>query len=134
MSRLTKRHGKHAVQIGAETRRHDEAWLKLAHYEDLEEQGGLIELPCKVGDDVWIIPSKVNYELNVLSKMEKNNKVHHQKIDTITVTKDGWYVVCDKEKEFGTGRVEVDKLFGETWFLTKEEAEAKLKELREGAE
>ena len=28
---------------------------KLAHYEDLEEQGRLIELPCGVGDTVWII-------------------------------------------------------------------------------
>ena len=26
---------------------------KLAHYEDLEEQGRLIELPCKVGDTVY---------------------------------------------------------------------------------
>ena len=26
---------------------------KLAHYEDMEEQGRLIELPCKVGDTVW---------------------------------------------------------------------------------
>lgn len=26
---------------------------KLAHYEDLEEQGRLIELPCAVGDTVW---------------------------------------------------------------------------------
>lgn len=43
MGRLTKRHGKHAVQIGGETRRHDVGWLRLAHYEDLEEQGRLIE-------------------------------------------------------------------------------------------
>ena len=26
---------------------------KLANYEDLEEQGRLIKLPCKVGDTVW---------------------------------------------------------------------------------
>lgn len=26
---------------------------KLAHYEDMEEQGRLIELPCAVGDTVW---------------------------------------------------------------------------------
>lgn len=26
---------------------------KLAEYEDLEEQGRLIKLPCKVGDTVW---------------------------------------------------------------------------------
>lgn len=28
---------------------------KLAHYEDLEEQGRLIELPCAEGDEVFII-------------------------------------------------------------------------------
>lgn len=26
---------------------------KLKHYEDLEEQGILIKIPCKVGDTVW---------------------------------------------------------------------------------
>ena len=38
MERLTKRHGKHAVQIGAETRRNDPGWDRLAILEDLEEQ------------------------------------------------------------------------------------------------
>ena len=28
---------------------------KLKEYEDAEEQGLLIRLPCKVGDDVWTI-------------------------------------------------------------------------------
>ena len=28
---------------------------KLADYEDLEEQGRLLKLPCKVGDDVYYI-------------------------------------------------------------------------------
>ena len=39
---------------------------KLAHYEDLEEAGRLIELPCKVGDTVWNVneyPAKLR-ELN----------------------------------------------------------------------
>lgn len=31
---------------------------KLAHYEDLEEQGRLIELPCKVGEKAWYIKGK----------------------------------------------------------------------------
>lgn len=56
MSRLTKRHGKHAVQIGAETRRHDEAWLKLAHYEDLEEQ---------IGETVWCLVENYDYTWEV---------------------------------------------------------------------
>lgn len=30
-----------------------DALKKLADYEDLEEQGRLIKLPCKVGDTVW---------------------------------------------------------------------------------
>ena len=31
------------------------AMRKLAHYEDLKEQGRLIELPCAEGDIVWTI-------------------------------------------------------------------------------
>lgn len=53
---------------------------RLCNYEDLEEQGLLLKLPCKIGDDVYQIPSKVNYDLNVLSKHEENNRVYHQKV------------------------------------------------------
>ena len=31
----------------------NEAYYKLQRYEDLEEQGRLIELPCKIGDTVY---------------------------------------------------------------------------------
>ena len=101
---------------------------KLAHYEDLEEQGRLIELPCKVGDDVYFIPSKTNYKLNVLNHLEENNRVYHQKIERITIAKKYYIVECDADREYGTGRYFIKDSFGETWFLTKEEAEAKLKE------
>lgn len=37
---------------------------KLAEYEDLEEQGRLIELPCKVGDTVYRILDNI-YEFEV---------------------------------------------------------------------
>lgn len=30
-----------------------------------------VVLPCKIGDDVYIIPSKVNFDLNVLSGLKK---------------------------------------------------------------
>lgn len=40
---------------------------KLATYEDLEEQGLLVRLPVKIGDDIYKIPSKANYDLNVLN-------------------------------------------------------------------
>ena len=39
------------------------ALKKLAELEDLEEQGRLIELPCKVGDTVWKISTEQdNYD------------------------------------------------------------------------
>ena len=72
---------------------------KLKEYENLEEQGRLIKLPCKVGDTVYLI---------------KNN-------ETI--------VECKADMMF-LGVLWEE--FGKEWFLTKSEAEAKLKELRGG--
>lgn len=59
---------------------------KLKDYEDAEEQGLHLRLPCGIGSDVYIIPSKVNYELNILSLHPENNKVYHQKVALITFT------------------------------------------------
>ena len=102
---------------------------KLATYEDAEEQGLLLRLPCGIGSDVYTIPSKVNYELNILSLHPENNKVYHQKVALITFTKKGWYMECDKDREYATYRILPDKMYKETWFLSQEEAEAKLKEM-----
>ena len=102
---------------------------EFMHYYNLQKENRLIELPCAVGDTVYEIPSKVNYELNILNKLEEQNRVYNQKIKEIIFTKRGWYVTCDKYEEYGIGSVLLGEEFGETWFLTKEEAEAKLKEL-----
>lgn len=66
--RLTERHGKYinvqpkeeimcsnyCTSCGKADCDHIRTALeKLAHYEDLEEQGRLIELPCKIGDTVY---------------------------------------------------------------------------------
>lgn len=102
---------------------------KLAAYEEAEEQGLLLRLPCRIGSDVYIIPSKVNCELNILSLHPENNKVYHQKVALITFTEKGWYMECDKDREYATYRILPDKMYKETWFLSQEEAEAKLKEM-----
>lgn len=104
---------------------------KLKDYEDAEEQGLLLQLPCGIGSDVYIIPSKVNCELNILSLHPENNKVYHQKVALITFTEKGWYMECDKDREYATYRILPDKMYKETWFLSQEEAEAKLKEMEE---
>lgn len=103
------------------------AMEKLAAYEDAEEQGLIIQLPCGIGSDVYIIPSKINCELNILTLHPENNKVYHQKVALITFTEKGWYMECDKDREYGTDRILPEKMYKETWFLSQEEAEAKLK-------
>lgn len=63
MNRLTKRDGKYMDCLceNCEAKNEDfcdcgfEAWARLKQYEDMEEQGLLVRLPCKVGDTVWTI-------------------------------------------------------------------------------
>lgn len=100
---------------------------KLADYEDAEEQGLLVRLPCKVGDDVYIIPSPPIYGLNIFYGCENVNRVYHQHIESITFAGSHWYATGRNEyKE----KVLNDTAFGMTWFLTREEAENKLEEMK----
>lgn len=98
---------------------------KLAHYEDLEEQGRLIELPCAVGDTVWYIKEK--------SSLYPSYHTYYDwydfRIGYIALTKRG--IVFGRK---GSGMF-ADIMFnandiGKTVFLTKEEAEAKLAEMK----
>lgn len=89
----------------------DAVYRKLKEYEDLEEHGRLIKLPCKVGDTVYVI-------------VEKNISV--QKIQRATIDSERKIEFCTKRRGFTLFDI------GKTVFLTKSEAEAKLKELRGG--
>lgn len=102
----------------------------LADYEDLEEQGLLVRLPVKIGDDIYKIPSKANYDLNVLNGYKANNRVYHQKAYSIVFSQSGWFVQCDKDSIHAPNVICVDVEYGKTWFLTPEEAEKKLEELK----
>lgn len=92
---------------------------KLAHYEDLEEQGRLIELPCAVGDTVWEIDEYAEgfkaRPMTVLSIKLKENKGFV------------YTAYSDEHDNFVRGYGFDD--FGEILFLSKEEAERKLAEL-----
>ena len=142
MERLTEKYnGKNIVKSGhitfiygtAGNRFEGEAIDKLSVYEYAEEQGLLLRLPCGIGSDVYMIPSKINYKLNILSLHPENNKVYHQKVSLITFTENGCYIKCDKDREYAIERILSEKMYKETWFLSQEEAEAKLEEM-EGAE
>lgn len=104
-------------------------YAKLKQYEDEEEQGLLKILPVAIGSDVYFIPSKVNYELNVLNSHEENNKVYHQKVANIVFNERGWYLKCNLDLEYGVYHILVDKLYKETWFTSEEEAEQALKRM-----
>lgn len=96
-----------------------EYWLKvyfkLKDYEDLEEQGRLIKLPCKVGDTVY----NIYWWNDVQEKVEVEGKTYYRTIREHKVS----------ESTFDYSDI---KDIGKTVFLTREEAEAKLKELRGG--
>ena len=136
MERLTERiYDVPDGESGVWVKQHDyiSAAEKIRDYEDADEQGLLFRLPCGIVSDVYMIPSKINYKLNILSLHPENNRVYHQKVALITFTENGWYMKCDKDREYAIERILSEKMYKETWFLSQEEAEAKLKEM-EGAE
>lgn len=95
-------------------------------YKTLEEQGKLLKLPCAVGDKVYVIPSETNYKLNIVNDCGENNRVYEQIVNKIEITQAGYLLVtCD-----GMAGV-VDTFYKNTWFLTREEAEAALKSRKE---
>lgn len=105
--------------------------INRCRYEDLEEQGLLVSLPCKVGDDVYIIPSPSVYGLNIINGYGNLNRVYHQHIGSITFADSHWYATSREEYKVYSEKVLNDIAFGITWFTDREEAEKKLKELRE---
>lgn len=104
-----------------ENNRH-EVLRKLAEYEDLEEQGKLLKLPCAVGDTVYAYCSV----FGILAYA----------VDCIVIDKNITFQCCSYSEPIGDCPSEcLDEIdpdisdFGKTVFLTREEAEAVLKEL-----
>lgn len=90
-----------------------EAIDKLAEYEDLEEQGLLIRLPCKVGDTV--------YEVQQLRKRIQPYKIVSIYISRCSVLF-GWEIK-DGKGIYSNVNGFCDYAIGKTVFLTKAEAD-----------
>ena len=86
----------------------------LGKYEDADEQGLLLRLPCKIGDTVWRIKTSDYYIMpcNVEEFVYSNSL----------------YIIV-REEFFNTRRRWNINEIGKTVFLTKSEAEQKLKEM-----
>ena len=89
---------------------------KLAHYEDLEEQGRLIELSCKVGDIVWYIDNDDDYPFEFI-------------ITKIEVEENGYLRYRAREKDNCEEIGFIKNGIGKTVFLTKKQAEQALAEM-----
>lgn len=83
---------------------------RLANREQAEEQGLLLRLPCKVGDKAYIIVGK---------------DISKQTIQRVTIGSDKILEFCTKKRGFAISDI------GKKVLLTREEAEAKLKEMGE---
>lgn len=100
----------------------DAVYRKLKDYEDAEEQGLLLRLPCKVGDVLYF--------------------AHHDRVISSEVLSAKYHAEAENHGVFIRERLTIDVEgvsaeidfcdIGKTVFLTREEAEAKLKET-EGA-
>lgn len=94
----------------------------LKAYEDAEEQGLILRSPCKVGDTIFVIPSKVNYKLNIVNGSPERNKVYEQVVHSIQIYNNGSFLLTTCEGLCNA----TSTFFKETWFLVKEEAEQAL--------
>ena len=96
-----------------------ECLLKLKEYEDLEEQGLLLKLPCKIGDTVYQLINSHIYEYKVIGICFDifQNKWMYEVAYQIGLE---WFkTMCDFDA-FGKSK---------TVFITKEEAEKALERL-----
>ena len=122
---------------------------KLADYEDLEEQGLLVRLPCKVGDIVY-----VDSEMLPIEDMECYEDIDNKipsyfqgRVVSLRFAQRNWVKIAVKAKwlyewiddETGpeSDYIECEKNFsillstiGKNIFLTREEVEKKLEEVQ----
>lgn len=104
-----------------------DALKKLADYEDLEQQGRLIKLPCKVGDIVWDndYGRPCAYTITAFSFGECEEYI----CEPVTTKEVVFYYTNSSGSIIGSF---AESEIGKSVFLNKSEAEAKLKELRGG--
>lgn len=101
---------------------------RLATYEDLEEQGLLVRLPCKVGDMLWynILGYTESYEIKAFSYgycdgyIEAGEEIGDEII-----------FYCENHTGSIIGSFPMSGI-GKIVFLTREEAEKKLEEMENG--
>ena len=118
------------------------ALKKLVRYEKLEESGKLIELPCSVGDTLYLLDHEcsegMKYNCEIDGIMEGylcrncgtypctlHPSIQQVEVKNITIMKENEMII-----EFIDLRDVMVEDFGTKVFLTREEAQLKLKEMK----
>lgn len=101
---------------------------KLGEYEDAEENGLLVRLPCKVGDKVYVAYPETRSLCDI----------HPCTVQSIYLTDDNnskarSHLNIKSHISMFTKRINLDQI-GKTVFLTREEAEQALEEDKQRAE
>lgn len=104
---------------------------KLATYEDLEKQGLLVRLPCKVGDTVWVVTSPINVFDYDKYDGDAEYEVYESFLSSVSYYASGeqFRIYAKVTNSFIAAYFrECD--FGKSIFFTREEAVNKLEELK----
>lgn len=129
MERLTEKNEEHYIarldRLNGKLVGNQMCLDRLGEYENLEEQGLLIKLPCRVGDIIWDndygVPTA--YEITGYSFGESDGCIEYPASKTEIV-----FYFSNTSGSI-TGSFALSEI-GKSLFLTQAEAEAKLKELR----
>ena len=112
MERLTRRTETGGIKYTRYNIYEEDIVERLAEYEDLEEQGLLLRLPCPIGTIVY----NTTWWDDVQEKVKVDGKTFYRTVHKHKVSKSTFSLVDVKD-------------FGKTVFLTKAEAEQKIKEI-----
>ena len=126
--------GSDSPDVCFEGKRKYDVMNALADYEDLEEQGLLVRLPCKVGDTVWVVTSPINVFGYDEYDGDAEYEVYESFLSSVSYYASGeqFRIYAKVTNSFIAAYFrECD--FGESIFLTREDAEKKLEKLQNNA-
>lgn len=107
-------------------------WLEeLKSYKEAEEHGLFVRLPCKVGDTVWVVTSPINVFGYDEYDGDAEYEVYESFLSSVSYYASGeqFRIYAKVTNSFIVAYFrECD--FGESIFLTREEADKKLEEMK----
>ena len=104
---------------------------QLEKYENVEEEGRLLFLPCKIKDTVWVVTRPINVFEDIEYDEDAQDELYEAYVSSITFYENSnQYRICAKETNQFIKAYFRECDFGKTVFLSKKEAEKALEEMK----